>query len=397
VDAKQKIIDEIINPNDEQFKKIEDIFEEIVKAKLYRIEQKEDGNCYFVTEEVDEMEVSQLISNWRCTRVFKGIPSLFKDTPSHTIKTYDDLRMFQEKLKKILLSAFDFMGDKFLETPVFPAFKENFEIIKLSLQDVENRIVDYKKSSQNDHSILFKKYQQHVQEMNTIIDQLNHDNLVVFGPKRPQLFWNKDTAAEGIKVKDGGLTASKQNSNCDYSVVASNVGWASGFHKWYIKSNMVGCYDTIGVADESSFKTKKPLLAGLGTYPGGHRDRDKEGIKFTQSTCVDGTIIKVILDLKAFELKMSVVGEFYFQNKEEYTVNLADFFEKGTKLFPAMTLCNNAIYSIVKPNWKPLQKLYVEFCCLEWRELNILWYQLKDIRFAIFSKLVYLVKIEYKK
>jgi hypothetical protein len=159
-----------------------------------------------------------------------------------------------------------------------------------------------------------------------------------------KLVWK--VAAPEIKITDDGLTASKAGS-CSYSVVAADIGWKTGAHEWSINAKQISCYDTIGVCDESFFGEKdKPLLVGFGTYPGSHRTKDGAGIKYVGASILSpNTVIKCMLDLSSkFEFNFQIIGK-----DEVHTLSLEEFgYTKGTKLYPALTLCNASSYSLVQ-------------------------------------------------
>jgi len=173
------------------------------------------------------------------------------------------------------------------------------------------------------------------------------DNLVGIGDSpysdlfTSQLKWL--TAADGVVISADGLQASK-NTNCSYAIVAADKGWNYGTHVWFLKAKMVACYDTIGVVDETYFEQVKPLKIGLGTYPGSHRIDDGAGIKYCGHSIMRvDTIVKCKLDFSAYEFSTEVLGA----EGQVDVFSLTDHYKKGTKLYPALTLCNNSSYRFV--------------------------------------------------
>lgn len=162
---------------------------------------------------------------------------------------------------------------------------------------------------------------------------------------------------------------------------------------WYVKALQVGCYDTIGIVDESMFNIVKPLKVGLSTYPGGHRTDDGPGIKtpsFLNHTTIQvNTTVRCRLDLspKVFQLRFDVMNtKSFFEPTNTVIIDLAEYYKPGDKLFPALNMCNSATYQLVKPVWSRLFEAYLAFSGLEFEGLN--WYSLADIRFFIFSKAI---------
>jgi hypothetical protein len=99
----------IVEENTKLFEKLEAV-DECFKTVRYRIEQK-DGEFYQVHEQVDMLEVIDIVFEWRCHHEFVQIPELFAQTPSHLVKSFEDLKKFNEALNKVLIAAFQFMGD----------------------------------------------------------------------------------------------------------------------------------------------------------------------------------------------------------------------------------------------------------------------------------------------
>jgi hypothetical protein len=227
--------------------------------------------------------------------------------------------------------------------PILNAFKVNFEMVNTCLTEIEKKIEDLR-SSLKKGSELLPYYRKEVENLNTVIKTLRANNLVTFGDGHVtgKFIWK--TAANEIKISEDGLTASKSGS-CSYSVVASDMGWKMGVHVWWIRADQISCYDTIGVCDDSFFGQTKPLLAGFGTYPGSHRSQDGKGIKYIGTTIMSvGTTVKCTLDLsRGWEFTVQVEGK-----EETQSVSLEEHFTRGTKLYPAMNLCNASKYTIVE-------------------------------------------------
>jgi len=190
-------------------------------------------------------------------------------------------------------------------------------------------------------------YQEKVNIMNLTLTQLTNDSLVGFGDSpfsdlmSAFLEWNLETAGNlsGIQVTEKGLTASKRTT-CSYAIIAANKGWKTGIHTWNIVAKAVACYDTIGICDDSFFGQTKPLLVGLGTYPGSHRT-DAKGVEYIGTTTMAvGTSIKCTLDLSSFEFSYQV------KDTPKHSISLFEYFNRGTRLFPALVLCNNSSYSL---------------------------------------------------
>jgi len=186
-----------------------------------------------------------------------------------------------------------------------------------------------------------------VDALNLLIKDVLTDNLVFFGelPSVGAKFVWK-TVAPGIDLSDEGLTASKR-STCSYAIAAANVGWKGGSHCWYIKVTSVSCYDTIGVIDETFFGQTKPIPVGFGTYAGSHRSQDGSGITYggLTSTLTLQSIVKCTLDLgRNWQFVYQVIAP---NLGDEYKISLTDRFTRGTKIYPALVLCNNASYTLI--------------------------------------------------
>jgi len=317
-----------------------------VRACTYRFELRD--NFYHVSEEVKQIEISDVVADWRCYHKFKEIPPLFQNTPSHEVKDFKDLKNFHSGLDKVFTSAVQFMGELIESMPIYTSFEENFEIVGRCLNEIEKKIEDIRRSSKSGQGLL-KQYQTQVAKINAEIKILQADNLICFNDDKPfsisKFVWKE--AAPQIEILDDGKTARK-NSNCNYAVVAANVGWKSGIHVWYIKAKNVGCYDTIGICDETYFYQVKPLLVGFGPYPGSHRTEDSKGIKFSgvphDTQMESGSVVKCTLDLSSsFEFSYQI------EQEEIFSVQLVDFFQRGTKLYPALNLCHYSSYTLVDP------------------------------------------------
>jgi len=315
-----------------------------ITATTYKIELKDD--LYNVTEQVSEMEAIDVVYSWKCSHDFQEIPPLFQYTPSHLVKDFEDLKLFHESLDKVLSAAYQFMGNMITQMPALAAFKTNFELVEVCLNEIEEKIRVLRTSSEKGQGLL-DIYKEKVLLLNNTIKSLMSDHLVCFGDmiSSSKLVWK--AAAPEVKISPDGLTASKAGS-CSYSVVAADIGWKTGAHEWTINAKQISCYDTIGVCDETFFEEKdKPLLVGFGTYPGSHRAKDGPGIKFVGTSILPtNTSVKCILDLGSkFEFSFQIVGK-----EDLYTLSLEEFgYRRGTKLYPALTLCNSSSYSFVQP------------------------------------------------
>jgi hypothetical protein len=343
VGNEKKQIDELIAANQAVFKSIDNMDEEHIKATTFRVLVKE--HIYSAFQEENDIDVSCLVGTWKCKEEFLPIPALFSNTPSHDVKDYGELKILEEGIEKVFTAAYEFMGELIISTPVLPIFKENLEKIGKCLVDILARVNEFKSSSVSiKHPLSY--YEAECEKINVLVKGLTQDNLVGIGDSpyselfSSNLRWK--TAAPNIQISEDGLQATK-NSNCSYAIVAADKGWNYGTHVWYVKAKQIACYDTVGVVDESYFEQVKPLLIGLGTYPGSHRTDDGPGIKYSGHSIMKiDTIIKCKLDFMAYEFSTQIVGE-----NDIDVFPLIEHWKKGTKLYPALTLCNNSTYRLV--------------------------------------------------
>jgi len=336
--------DSIVSRNMEAIARIEK-FDETLRACTYRIEYKD--NYYHCHQEFRSIILSEFVDEWRCYHEFKQIPSLFQNTPSHQVRGFQDLKKFQCGLETVLCSAVQFIGTEILHAmPIINVFGENFETIASCLNEIERKIENLRDSARFGQGKI-KYFQEQVALMNNELKFLVDDPLVSFGNQLPfsgtKFVWNWKAAASSVIIQNNGATA-KKSYTCGYAVVMSDAWWVSGAHVWHIKVDTVGCYDTIGIADESYSGGTKPLLVGLGTYPGSHRT-DGDGVKFTNGLATIGSVIRCTLDLG---LNFEFVCE-YLGKDMKYTIPLIKYYTKGTKLYPALTLCHSSSYTIIDP------------------------------------------------
>jgi hypothetical protein len=228
--------------------------------------------------------------------------------------------------------------------PILNSFKTDFETVNVCLKEISKKIEDLRVSTKIEKNLL-PYYRKEIERLNGVLTMLRADNLVTFGDTQSvgKFIWK--TCANEIKISDDGLVASKSGS-CSYSIVAADIGWKLGIHVWYLRADQVSCYDTVGVCDDTFFTETKPLLVGIGTYPGSHRTQDGKGIKYLGTSILPvDSIIKCTLDLgRGWEFTTQVVGK-----EEIYTAPLEEYFTRGTKLYPSMNLCNASKYTIVEP------------------------------------------------
>jgi len=356
-----------------------------------------DTHLYQVAETHDELFVGDVVFGWRCVTVFKKIPPLFRNTPSHLIDNYEDLKLFQEGLISIVKSATEFMGEVFFSIPAGSMMYENFELVLKCLLGLEERIDALKKEQKGQ----LEKYLQFVDKMNGILKPLYVDPHVFFGRPKPHVFvWSKKATNDKVQIYDRGMTASK-STDCSYAVVVGDVGWKKGVHVWFIKAQQVGCYDTIGICDEKHFNENKPLLVGVGTYPGTHRNdsgmgKEEDGVKFFHASDIVAadTFIKIILNWDTEEFCFQQVSGKITSKpiSESQSIPLEKYYKKGTKLYPALTLCHHSKYTLVKPDWSNVWKVFLPFYHMNVDGLSNDY--MRDIRFIVLQFVMYLVDVK---
>lgn len=326
--------------NSEKIKRIE-LIEESVTATTYKIQLK--NNFYTVTEVEEEIDIGGLVDSWKCYHKFKEIPSLFTNTPSHEVKDFEDLKLFQEGLEQVVASATDFMGlEAFKKLPIYKNFEENFALVTVCLDEIERKIEAVRSTAHSSDGNL-EMFQSQVDELNGRVKTLLTHNLVNFGEisgGMRNLVWRP---TENVNILNEGLTC-KKNVTCGYTIVATLAGWKTGKHRWTVKVGSVGCYDTIGIVEEASIGKIGPLPVGFGCYPGGHRTQDKKGIKFGNNIVEIGKVLEIELDLgQAFEFGYREEG-----TEEFHRISLAENgLKKGTRVFPAVVLCCNSEYTLM--------------------------------------------------
>ena len=106
-------IDDLIYRNAELLKSLDKRIEEEEKftGTRYDITINPDSQLYQVVETHEDLVVGDVVFGWRCVSTFKKIPPLFKNTPSHIVQNYEDLKLLQEGMTSIFESAFQFMGE----------------------------------------------------------------------------------------------------------------------------------------------------------------------------------------------------------------------------------------------------------------------------------------------
>jgi len=244
-------------------------------------------------------------------------------------------------------------------------------------------------------------YQEYITQMNNILKPLYTDSHVFFGLPKPHVFiWNKKTSHAKVQIYDRGLTASK-SVDCTYAVVAGDVGWKKGVHVWFIKAQQVGCYDTIGICDQTHFTENKPLLVGVGTYPGTHRNdsgigKEEDGVHFFHATdiVVTDTFIKCILNWDTEEFAFQQVSSKVTSKplSDLQTIALEKYYKKGTKLYPALTLCHHSKYTLVKPDWSNVWKCFLPFYHMNVDGISNEYF--RDIRFIVIQFIMHLVDVK---
>lgn len=301
-------------------------------------------------EEVDEVGVVDIVYEWKCHHKFLEIPKLFQDTPDHNVDNYEDLKLFNESLDKLSKLVYEFVGKELFDAlPITKSFESNFEMVAVCLTEIETKVQSLRdsaaKQKANEMESRLPHYQSQVARINEVLTELRTDSLCFFGERlnvaRP--IWKH--AAHEIKIAKDGLECSKSGS-CSYSVCAAEIGWKCGAHTWYIRADQISCYDTIGICDDTFFNQTQPLLVGLGTYPGSHRTKDGQGIKYCGTRIMTvGTLFKCTLDLgKAWKFTVEVIPKSDDMIAE---FPLKDYYKRGVKLYPAVVLCNASKYTLV--------------------------------------------------
>jgi len=303
------------------------------------------------------------VCSWQCRHKFRAIPPLFQGTPSHLVECFEDLQEFHKGVVNVLKAADAFMGQILYTMPVLSIFYEDFKLVELCLKEIGTKIADFKRSSGGN----LTKYQDQVDKLNLILKPLVNDSLICFGPQKPEFIWqDPPKKIEHLYIQDGGLSVSK-TSGCCHTIIHSDIGWKRGVHVWYVKVGVCACYDTIGVCDETYFGENKQLPLGLGTYPGDQRDKDGAGIKFIGDDPTEGlekdTVIKCKLDMDAKTFSFQRMSEYITRPlSEKQTITITDHGLTGErKIYPALVLCHNSTYKLVRPNFELVWEKYLEF------------------------------------
>jgi len=395
----QEQLDDIIDRGKDLFKIIDGRIdaEEKFTGTRYDITVNPDNQLYQVSETHEELVVGDIVFGWRCLTTFRKIPPLFVNTPSHLVQNYEDLRILYDGQKSIVEAALKFMDKVFFEIPATSLIYENFELIHKCLVGLEERVEALKKQEKGKLEI----YQQHVDQLNGILKPLYTDSHVFFGSPKPHPFvWNKKTSHASVQIYDRGLTAAK-NNDCTYAVTVGDVGWVKGVHVWFVRCQQIGCYDTIGICDEKHFKENKPLLVGVGTYPGTHRNdsgfgKEEDGVQFLHASDIMSvdSYVKCILNRDTEEFSYQQVSGKVTSKpiSELHTIQLEKYYKKGIKLFPALTVCHSSKYSLVKPDWTNVWNAFLPFYHMNVEGVSNDY--LRDIRFIVLQFVMHLVDVK---